>query len=70
MSPGAALAGVLASAPAELLLVIGSAGALYGLICLYWWVRRSVIPYVVPGVAFRSVAGQVAGRVFLKKVMK
>lgn len=70
MSPGAAFAGVLASAPAELLLVIASAGALYGLLCLYWWIRRSVIPYFVPGVAFRSVAAKVAGRIVLNKVMK
>lgn len=66
MSPGTAIADAIASAPTELLLVIGSAGALYGLLKLYWFIRRSVIPMAVPGVAFRSIGARIVARAVLK----
>jgi len=69
VSPGAALASVLSSAPTELLLVIGSAGALYGLLCLYWFIRRSVVPNFIPGVAFRSIGARIVGRAVLKRTL-
>lgn len=69
MSPGAALASALSSAPTELLLVIASAGALYGVLCLYWFIRRSVVPNFVPGVAFRSIGARIVGRTVLKRTL-
>lgn len=70
MSPGAAIANALAPIGGELLLVMGALGGLYGLILLYWFIRRQVIPMAVPGAVFRTVAYRIAGRVVLRKVMK
>lgn len=70
MSPGAALAGVIDRAPVELLFVIASVAALLGLIRLYWFIRRSVIPWAVPGALFRNAVARVAAGYLLRKTMK
>lgn len=70
MTPGAAIANAISSAPTELLLVIGAYGTLWGLLVLYRWLRRSVMPNFIPGVAFRSVAGRVIGRAVMRRAMK
>jgi hypothetical protein len=69
MSPGAAIANAISNAPVELLLVIASYATLVGLVVLYRWLRRAVIPNFIPGVAFRSVAGKVIGRAVLRRSM-